>query len=537
MNNNQTMIDKIKNFIYKWFHIQKKYKSSITIKKSINHDDDLIKNKVLYNGRPFELKQLYQQLSDFDETSFWGSENSHGNKMRKIHTGLPKLIVNVLTRITCQDFDSIKLSDKIKDKLWDNIEKDNKFKDNLDESLNAVLTYGDGCYKITYNKNISQYPIINFVKAEDIDFNVVNNRLIEVYFKTDYTVNDRTFTLVEIYGFGYIKYHLYDQNQNEVSLSNVEEVSELQDIVFTYVDSNGDIQIDNEMMLAIPFKIFKSEEFKDRGQSIFEGKEQAFDALDEVWSEWIDAVRLCKVQKYIPLNLIPKDKDGNLLWDSNDFDNRFIKLASTTVIDEEKQSKIEVVQPTLNVEQFSTTYNTALDLCLQGIISPSTLGIDVKKLDNADATREKEKVTLYTHNSIVNEYIKVIQKLIKTTIRFYEYINNNQLIDDDYDVSVNFGEYANPSFEAICEVAEKAKTSNIMSNETIVEMLYSDTWSDKDKQKEIDRLNKIDGIGEGLDNPFGLSTDMTTNADQTNTNQTTETNTDQTDNLNTDVNK
>lgn len=515
MNNNQSLIDRIKNFIFKWFHINKKYKTSLSINESINYQENILKNKILYNGRPSELEQLFKQLSDFDPTSFWGSSCAKGNNIRKLHVGIPKLIVNTLTNVSCQDFDSIKLSDVNKQKIWDNISENNKFENNLNRYLKLVLEYGDGAFKVTYNKNITKFPIISFSKSENVDFNIVNDRLIDVYFKTDYPVNNITYTLVEDYGWGYIKYHLYDQNQNEVSLSIIPELADLQDIIFTYNDENGNAQIDNEMMLAIPFRIFKSEIYDGRGQSVFDGKEQAFDALDEIWSQWIDAIRSARVQKYVPMDLIPKDENGNLLWNSNDFDNRFIKLAGSNLSDESQQPKIDVVQPTLDVENYNSSYITALDQCLQGLISPSTLGIDVKKLDNAEATREKEKVTLYTRNTIVNEYIKVIQQLVKTTIRFYSYINNSQLIDDDYDVSVNFGEYANPSFEAICEVAESAKTSKIMSNETIVEMLYADTWSDKDKQAEIDRLNKLDGIGEESANPFGLTDNMTTNIDAT----------------------
>ena len=60
---------------------------------------------------------------------------------------------------------------------------------------------------------------------------------------------------------------------------------------------------------------------------------------------------------------------------------------------------------------------TALDLCLQGIISPSTLGIDVKKLDNAEAQREKEKATLYTRNAIVEALQEELPEVISFCIR------------------------------------------------------------------------------------------------------------------------
>ena len=58
---------------------------------------------------------------------------------------------------------------------------------------------------------------------------------------------------------------------------------------------------------------------------------------------------------------------------------------------ENAKNEITVVQPSIPSESYIQAYITALDSCLQGIISPSTLGIDTKKLDNAEAQREKEK--------------------------------------------------------------------------------------------------------------------------------------------------
>ena len=70
-------------------------------------------------------------------------------------------------------------------------------------------------------------------------------------------------------------------------------------------------------------------------------------------------------------------------------------------MDEKGENKVQTDQPVIPHDSYLASYVTALDLCLQGIISPSTLGIDTKKLDNAEAQREKEKTTLYTRNAIV----------------------------------------------------------------------------------------------------------------------------------------
>lgn len=102
------------------------------------------------------------------------------------------------------------------------------------------------------------------------------------------------------------------------------------------------------------------------------------------------AVRKGQIKEYIPVDLLPRNVRTGEVLESNDFDNDYIQLQGSMA--EGAQQKIETTQGTIQYEALLSSYCTALDLCLQGIISPSTLGIDVKKLDNAEAQREKEKL-------------------------------------------------------------------------------------------------------------------------------------------------
>ena len=140
------------------------------------------------------------------------------------------------------------------------------------------------------------------------------------------------------------------------------------------------------------------------------------------------------------------------------------------------------------------TYITALDLCLQGLISPSTLGIDTKKLDNAEAQREKEKTTLYTRQTIIYALQECIQKLIDKVFKTMNTMQNTAL--EDTEAEVTFGEYANPSFESQIETVGKAKTQGVMSIESIVEELYGDSKTDEWKAEEVRRIKNEQGIAE-----------------------------------------
>ena len=66
-------------------------------------------------------------------------------------------------------------------------------------------------------------------------------------------------------------------------------------------------------------------------------------------------------------------------------------------------------------------------------------------------------------------------------------------------VAINFGEYANPSFEAVVETVTKAKQGGIMSTESCVEELYGDSKDSEWKEQEVARLKAEQGV-QNMDN-------------------------------------
>lgn len=246
--------------------------------------------------------------------------------------------------------------------------------------------------------------------------------------------------------------------------------------------------------MAVPMMFYKSSKFPGRGQSVFDKKIDAFDALDEAWSQWMDALRSGRSKEYIPESLVPRNPSTGELLQPNPFDNRFIAIGDD--MKENSKATIELSQPTIPHDSYLATYITALDLCLQGFISPSTLGIDVKKLDNAEAQREKEKATLYTRNAIITILEKVLPEVAKTAVMVYREYHYQETDFEDISCTIDFGEYGNPSFESIVETLSKAKTGGLMSIEASVEELYGDSKDNEWKDEEITRLKAEQGIAE-----------------------------------------
>lgn len=432
-----------------------------------------------YRGDASELHQYYTQIDDMmGNAKFWAAVSSNGIDFRKIHTGLPAMIIDMLADIIVDSFNKITITNnKQAQDDWEDIAKDNEFKEVLKQSIIDVFVEHDGAFKISYDTDISKYPIIEFYSGSKVEFEYTRGRITAIIFKNYYDKKNTTYTLKERYDKKSITYKLY-KNSDECNLSELDETKELEEVK------------DNTFMMAVPMMFNRSKKFKGRGQSIIEKKIDAFDSYDEVWSQWIEAIRDNRTKTYIPEDLLPADSNGNLLK-PNTFDNRYIKIGSGN--SENESDKITTANSDFDYEGMLQSYITALDLCLQGLISPSTLGIDVKKLDNADAQREKEKATQYTRGKVISVLEKVIPKLVCACLMAYDKAQNKTA--GEYEATVDFKEYANPSFEATVETVSKARPGqNVMSIEKSVDTMYGDSLSAQEKEEEVKRLKEEAGI-------------------------------------------
>ena len=481
--NEVKIVDKIKTSIKNWLNIPETAPYSINIQQLTDFETNAIRNRIWYRGDGSELAQMYSMVVDYDDRyKFWACRPSAGMEMRKIHTGLPSLIVNTLTGIVMADFNAVEFSDEHGNgaraqEIWDTIEDENSFREALREATSDVLVVGDGAFKITIDSEVSEYPIIEWYSGETVEFSEKHGRLSEVIFRTPVKEGKRDLTLVEHYGYGYIENELYDGDKN------IEMGPELQEKYRNFV-------FDKKLMMAVPFKVKDSAKYKGRGGSLYDSKIDSFDAFDEAWSQWMDALRKGRAIRYIPENMIPRNPDNGELMHPNPFDNSFIKVRGS--FSESGESGITVQQPAIPHDSYMATYITALDLCLQGLISPSTLGIDTKKLDNAEAQREKEKTTLYTRNQIVEAIQNTVPLLAAACVNSFYVLNQKGV--EDFDVSVTFGEYANPSFESQIETVAKGRQGGIMSIEASVDELYGDTKEDDWKKAEVERLKQEQGV-------------------------------------------
>ena len=475
----------IKNMIRNWLEIKSPDSLQIDIEQLTNFEGQAFINNIWYRGDASELNQLYEQLDDrLGNTHFWGSKPTVGMNIRKIHTGLPAMIIDTLADVSTDDLNKIETVKRNEE--WKKIAEENNIKELIRDSVVGCLSIGDGAFKWSIDTDISNYPIIEFYDGSRVDFEYERGRLIAIIFKTKKIINKQKYTLLERYDKKGISYKLVNKEGVELKIDDYSELAK----------KYKPVENQNKFIMALPIMFRKSKKYYGRGKSLFDGKLDNFDAFDEVWSQWMLALRKGQIKTYIPESLLPRDPNTGVLLHGSDFDNDYISIEET--ISEDNKSKIETTQGQIQHDALLSTYITALDQCLTGLISPSTLGIDTKKIDNAEATREKEKTTLYKRNQIIEVLNKTIKDIVDITFKVYDTMNKKPIIKTE--ATVTFGGYANPSFEAQIETVGKAKTNGIMSVETSVEELYGDTKDDKWKKEEVKRIKNESGIVE-MDEP------------------------------------
>lgn len=468
----------LQNFVVRLFRIEPAREKQITILEPHTFRGNVLKNKIWYRGDSSEIEQYFRKTAKWDVESarFWAAKAQ--GKIRKMHSGIVATVIDRYRDIILSDLDGVDFNNSELDEIWKDIYKKSHLNDVIGTAIAGVLAAGDGAFKITADE-CSQYPIIEFYDAEDVDYVYIHSTLKEIKFYTSYKNSDKELRLEETYGFGYVLYKLYDDTGKEMPMDFLPETAHL-----------VDFGIEGNLMLAAPLKIFNSTKWKNRGKALFDGKTDVLDGLDETISQWMDAIRMGRIKRYIPDSLIPRDPETGELLQANPFDNDFIAIGDD--MNEKANKQVEISQPQISYEAYVNSYASFLDMVLQGIISPSTLGIDLKKTDNAESQREKEKITLHVRKKIVDALNETLPELFAIILQCYDLMRGEN--PGNYNPTVKFGEYASPDFGTTVDVVGKAKQYGIMSLETSVDQLYGDTWTQEEKDAEIERLKAEQGI-------------------------------------------
>lgn len=457
--------------------------------------EQVLANKIWYLGNGDDLLSLYtgENVSGFNNNPiynrnkrnyFW-SKSAQECNIKRVHSGIPHAMVQTVTNIV--DYPVIKVPEQ---DLWERIEQVNDFKNKLTQQARPLtLAEGWGGWKINFNKDLCDYPIWEYYEGLDTEYVYKCGLLVGLVFKSYYkNQSNENYVLLETRykanGNSYIEYALFKLSKNnEITPANMDDIPELADIPRDVTVIEGLNKI-----LAVPSRYFYDPLNPKYGKSIFAGKLDLFDMLDEVWSQASQTVRVSTPITWINPDVMQRGPNGAIGYEN--LYNRQI-MTKEGIPDGEGHVNQDIVteQPDLNFDKYGMIGKDILDYILTGVLSPATLGIDVAKKDNAMAQREKEKVSIMFRNNIINSETEMLKEIITLSLMIKEYMDKKQITLKEYDINIRYSEFANPAREVVLPVLGNAWSQGQISTEKFVKMMWPDD-SEEEQAKEMAWLDE-----------------------------------------------
>ena len=111
--------------------------------------------------------------------------------------------------------------------------------------------------------------------------------------------------------------------------------------------------------------------------------------------------------------------------------------------------------------------------------------MDVAKKDNAEAQREKEKITIFTRDHICSTEAEIIQELCEQLLIADELIrNNNNITKTDYDIYVMFPEFGEDTYEGRIKVLGEQLDKDNVSVKMYLKKLYGNKLKGSEYENE-----------------------------------------------------
>lgn len=500
----------------------------------VNDRELIVKNKIdeynlWYEGDSDELLNFYTQQNTVDynyepfysrnKRSYFWSISSTEDDVKRTHSGQPRNIIDTLVSIMGQPDikggnPQLEENNAVNKNLQKIIEENDFHNLCQQEQEPMTMVEGWGCYKINWDKDISDYPIFAYYRAKNVDFIYKSNRIMGIIFKDYYTEGKKRYLVTETRRIEKktlkVEKEIFEicggvsgGGEEVLKKINFKDLEYFQD-----VEPNVEITNFNKL-LAVPCIYFKDTSGNMQGRSLFCGKIDLFDDLDQCLSQSSNAVRKSTPVEYFDTNFLERDERTGLPVAPKAYDRKFVMFKGSKTVDGGSMSStpVQVTQPNLNLEQYSTEAMNILLQIVNGIISPATLGIDIAKKDNADAQREKEKITTFTRKTLTDCQMKILKSLFSQALCAKELMDKGQITNKEYEISIVYPEFADDSFENKITVLGDQLDKGNLSYDMYLKKLYGNKLSSTEYKAEkqfLEERHKQDEGEQGEDDEFDL---------------------------------
>lgn len=366
------------------------------------------------------------------------------------------------------------------------------------ESLKMCMVEGWGCYKLAFDKSVSDHPYCSYCQAPDVEFAFRGGRLMGVVFKDWITSGDRTFLKLEARwlrstpkGRDMVsKVSVFEQIPQEGGDAMLMRSHNLPDSLAKLEQTTVFEGADD--LYAYPV-IIRSDPADKRmyGASFFENKTSLFDDLDQMLSIESGCVAASVPEILFNSDFLERDPDTGLYKAPRKYSRKFMMYHGGKTVDGTPNSAapVQVAQPQINIQQYAQGEIEIMSHICSGWLSLATLGIQVATQSTAQAQKEKERVTKSTRDWIVRRFRGIISSLVRGWISLDSRIYKRPA--EYYEVSVEYPDFASTSFEDRIAVCGEQLANGNMSPETFMRKVYMRELPADAYAKELDYLKAM----------------------------------------------
>lgn len=450
--------------------------------------------KVWYYGDASEKLNFYTGKTTFgfmdnpiytrnDINMFWSKSSLECN-IKRMSTNLARAIVDTISSIVGKP--TVESDYPLLSEIFDK----NDFGYKLVNIIRVMaLVEGDGCLKLNVSPELVNVPLFEFYESEDWEPIVKSGITLGYIFKTYYNdENGKNYVLFEtriLVNEGCkISYELYELGkQNDLYQVSLDTLPQLESI------PREAQLIPVKRLFARPLMYYYNPLRPERGKSIYDGIIELLDMLDEVWSQASQTNRVSTPVEYYNVDVLARTKKGQPVLPKL-YNRQFVEGPGKTNADGISENKgIETTQPDLNFDKYGSLASDIVSQILIGRLSPSSMGINISRDDNALAQREKEKQTLFTRGNIIDRETKFIKDLSEDAAILKDYIDTGTIKDIKLDINVKYDEFANPAFEQELQVLGPAWSQGQISTKQYVTLLWAGKLSEEEMEEEITWLD------------------------------------------------
>lgn len=514
----------------------------------------LLENMAWMSGNAEVIYNFHTQCIDKQSTlnvkatRFWSTAPAN---IRHAHTGIPSVISGTFAKVLFNQGFKVKVNVKKKDNFKINDDKASEdattiliefikklqLEEKLTEMAKVCSGIGDCCLKYSFDFSLSPYLIIEVVPRTLYKVNKVRNITKSIEFYTWIVKDDPTKRSIQIV---YKLVEIYSKNENgdatiesKLFVKKKDANSDFTEVPLTSITETQDIE---------PFRIFAgvkgilADQYSNMkgsnilyktpyGDSDYNNSQEAFDALDNCFSELISQIPDTK-----PIREYPEDMFQTFTANGEPDDNKTFKNLNKYITNyvktrrsnkEGDNGKITVTTFPDRTEMLINTYLKTLSLICAGCkISPISLGLqDMLSVDSSDkSVREKSKTTTETRNEKLKLIIPVLTETLRKILQFQKYlctIDGFPILADDFkakeklqqidttnlNLDIVFNDYIVDSVDSKVVTWGTAKTQRVASTRVAVENIYSNL-SKNDQETIVKEIKLEEGMT--LDSPDAL---------------------------------